>query len=169
MNVPNILTLFRLLLIPVFVIIFFSSVPHSLLYSIFVFLLAGFTDILDGYIARKFDLITKWGTVLDPLADKLMLTAVLTCLVIAALAPLWVLIIITTKELLMIIAGIILYRKNSVIPSNSFGKISTCLFYISIFTLAFDVRFGDYLLYIAVLSAIIAFINYFILYYNNKI
>lgn len=168
MNVPNILTLFRLFLIPVFVILFFSGVPHSLLYSIYVFLIAGFTDILDGYIARKFNLITKWGIVLDPLADKLMLTAVLTCLVVDGLAPLWVLVIITTKEIFMIIAGTILYRNNSIIPSNSFGKISTCLFYISIVTLAFDVRFGDYLLYIAVASAIIAFINYFILYHNNN-
>jgi len=153
----------------VFVAIFFSAVPNSLLYSIYIFLLAGFTDILDGYIARKFNLITKWGTVFDPLADKLMLTAVLTCLVINGLAPLWVLIIITAKELFMIIAGTILYRNKKVISSNSFGKISTCLFYISIFTLAFNLRFGDYLLYIAVLSAIIAFINYFILYHKNKI
>lgn len=169
MNIPNILTLFRLFLIPVFVSLFFSGVEGSLLYSIYIFLLAGFTDILDGYIARKFNLITKWGTVLDPLADKLMLTAVLTCLVIANLAPLWVLIIITAKELFMIIAGTILYRNKKVIPSNSLGKISTCLFYISIFTLAFNVRFGDYLLYIAVLSSIIAFINYFILYNKSKI
>jgi cardiolipin synthase len=169
MNVPNLLSLFRLFLIPVFVFIFFSEVPNSLLYSIYIFLIAGFTDILDGYIARKYNLITKWGVVLDPLADKLMLTTVLTCLVIADLAPLWVLIIITAKELFMIIAGTLLYRSNSSIPANSFGKISTCLFYISIFTLAFNVRFGDYLLYIAVASAIIAFINYFILYKNNKV
>jgi cardiolipin synthase (CMP-forming) len=168
MNVPNLLTLFRLFLIPVFVLLFFSGMTNSLLYSIYIFLIAGFTDILDGYIARKFNMITKWGTVLDPLADKLMLTSVLTCLVIANLAPLWVLIIITAKEVFMIVAGTILYRDDSVIPANSFGKISTFLFYISIFTLSFDVRFGDYLLYIAVASAIIAFINYFILYHNDK-
>jgi len=169
MNIPNLLTLFRLFLIPVFVFIFFLGVESSLLYSIYVFLLAGFTDVLDGYIARRFNMNTKWGTVMDPLADKLMLTAVLTCLVIANLAPLWVLLVITAKELFMIIAGTILYRNNSVIPANSFGKISTFLFYISIFTLAFNVKLGDYLLYISVLSAIIAFINYFILYHNNKI
>ena len=168
MNVPNILTLFRLFLIPVFVFIFFSGMTNSLLYSIFVFLIAGFTDILDGYIARKYNMITKWGTVLDPLADKLMLLSVLTCLVIVDLAPVWVLIIIAAKEVFMIVAGTILYKANSIMPSNFFGKISTLLFYISIFILAFDVRIGDYFLYIAVASSIIAFINYFILYHNKK-
>jgi len=168
MNVANILTLFRLFLIPVFVMLFFSGVPKSLLYSIYIFGLAGFTDILDGYIARKFNMITKWGTVLDPLADKLMLTTVLTCLVIAGLAPLWVLIIITAKEIFMIVAGTMLYSSDLEIPSNYYGKISTFLFYISILTLAFDVRLGSYLLNIAVFSAIIAFLNYFILYNNKK-
>lgn len=168
MNVANKLTLFRLFLIPVFVMLFFSGVPNSLLYSIYIFGLAGFTDILDGYIARKFNMITKLGTVLDPLADKLMLTTILTCLVIAGLAPLWVLIIITAKEIFMIIAGTMIYRNDLEIPSNYFGKISTFLFYISIFTLTFDIKLGGYLLNIAVFSAIIAFLNYFILYNNKK-
>lgn len=82
MNLPNILTIFRLTLMPVFILIFFSSNPNNLIYSIGIFLLAGLTDFVDGYIGRKYKLITKTGVVLDSLADKLMLIAVLTCLVI---------------------------------------------------------------------------------------
>jgi len=169
MNVPNALTLLRLFLIPVFILVFFSGSEHNLMYSISIFLIAGFTDVLDGYIARKYNLITKWGIVVDPLADKLMLTTVLTCLVIDKYIPLWILIVVAAKEASMIIAGMILYKKNTVIPSNVFGKVSTFLFYVSIFTLAFiNSIWGDILLYIAVASAIIAFINYFIIYYSNK-
>lgn len=169
MNVPNALTLLRLVLIPIFVLVFFSGNEHNLMYSISIFLTAGFTDVLDGYIARKYNLITKWGIVLDPLADKLMLTTVLTCLVIGKYIPLWILIIVAAKEISMIIAGMILYKKNTVIPSNIFGKISTILFYVSIFTLGFiNSIWGDILLYVAVASAIIAFVNYFIIYHNHK-
>ena len=168
MNVPNILTLFRLFLIPVFILIFFSGLPNYLLYSIIIFLLAGITDVLDGYIARKYNLVTKWGIVLDPLADKLMLITVLTCLVTANFIPLWILIVVVIKELLMIIAGGILYNKNTLIPSNLYGKVATCLFYLSIFIISFNVKAGDYLLYIAVVSTIIAFINYLSLYIKGK-
>jgi len=169
MNVPNTLTLLRLFLIPVFILVFFSGAEHNLMYSISIFLVAGFTDVLDGYIARKYNLITKWGIVVDPLADKLMLTTVLTCLVIDKYIPLWILIVVTAKEVSMIVAGMILYKNNTIIPSNVYGKVSTLIFYVSIFTLAFINRsWGDILLYIAVASAIIAFLNYFIIYYSHK-
>ncbi|OFI05375.1 CDP-diacylglycerol--glycerol-3-phosphate 3-phosphatidyltransferase [Clostridium acetireducens DSM 10703] len=168
MNIPNMLTLFRLFLIPVFAITFFSNIKNSLIFSILIFLLAGFTDILDGYIARKYKLITKCGIILDPLADKLMLITVLTCLTIKSYSPLWILIIVTIKEFSMIIGGAILYNKNTVIPSNKFGKIATLLFYIAIFTMIFNVKIADFLLYIAVFSTIIAFINYFAIYLKDK-
>jgi len=169
MNFPNLLSIFRLFLIPVFILIFFSNIHNNLMYSILIFLLAGFTDILDGFIARKFDLITKWGIILDPLADKLMLVTVLTCLVIKSYIPLWILIIMTAKETAMITAGILLYRNNTVIASNFFGKLSTFLFYISIFILSIDKITGNILVCIAVASSIIAFINYYIVYIKSRI
>lgn len=168
MNIPNILTIFRLLLIPIFVIVFTSPDSNSLLLSIMVFLVAGFTDFLDGYIARKYKLITKAGIVLDPLADKLMLITVLTCLVLKSYIPSWILIVIACKEIFMILCGVFLYKKGTVIPSNIFGKLSTLFFYISIFILAFDKSIGKYLLYFSVASAIVALINYTFVYANNK-
>jgi cardiolipin synthase len=147
---------------------FFSSSSNNLLYSIFIFLLAGLTDFLDGYIARKYKLITKTGVVLDPLADKLMLIAVLTCLVIGSYIPIAVLLIITFKEVFMIFCGILMYKRGTVIPSNIFGKAATILFYISIFILAFNESTGTYLLYISVAVALTALINYSIIYSKNK-
>lgn len=168
MNIPNILTLFRIFLIPVFILIFFSNINNSLFIAILIFLSAGLTDILDGYIARKCNLTTKFGTALDPLADKLMLITVLTCLTIDGYIPVWVLIIVATKELFMIIAAIFLYNANTIIPSNVFGKASTLLFYISIFMLSLGISVGHYFLYAAILSAIIAFINYLIIFLKNR-
>lgn len=168
MNLPNLLTMFRMFLIPVFILIFFSNIHSSLMYSILIFLIAGFTDTLDGFIARKFNLVTKWGIILDPLVDKLMLVTVLTCLVIKSYIPLWVLIIMTAKETSMITAGILLYNNDTVIPSNFFGKLATVLFYISIFVLSLNKNIGNMLVYIAVGSSIIAFINYYMLYIKSK-
>ncbi len=105
---------------------------------------------------------------LDPLADKLMLIAVLTCLVIKAYIPLGVLIIITAKEGFMIFCGIFMYKNGTVIPSNVFGKTATILFYISIFVLTFSESIGTNLLYISVAVALTALLNYLIIYSKNK-
>lgn len=168
MNIPNLLTIFRIILIPIFIFVFFSQSSASFLHSILIFLLAGFTDFLDGYIARKYKIITKIGIVLDPLADKLMLITVLTCLLIKGYIPSWVLTVIACKEVFMILSGILLYKRGTVIPSNIFGKLSTVFFYISIFVLAFHERLGIYLLYFSVASAIVALLNYALLYFKNK-
>lgn len=168
MNIPNLLTLFRMFLIPIFILMFFSNINNSFAYSIYIFFIAGFTDVLDGYIARKHNLITKWGTVLDPLADKLMLITVLACLTLKKLIPSSVLIVVTMKEAAMIIAGVVLYNKNFIIPSNIFGKISTVIFYLAILVLSFNILYGKYLLYLAVISALVAFCNYSILYIKKR-
>lgn len=168
MNIPNILTLFRLFLIPVFVLFFFSTVENNLVIAVSIFLLAGATDVLDGYIARKYNLVTKWGMVIDPLADKLMLLTVLVCLAVKGYIPLLVVILIATKDSLMIISGLFLYKKNTVIPANIFGKASTILFYLSIFMLPISKYIGNILIKIAVVSAFVALINYIIIYFKNR-
>lgn len=168
LNLPNILTIFRLFLIPVFILTFFSNLQHNLLFSTLIFMIAGITDVTDGYIARRYNLVTKLGVVLDPLADKLMLLTVLSCLVVENYIPLWILLIVAAKDIFMIIAGIFLYKKDTFIPSNYFGKISTILFYISIFIFCFNRQYGSILLYISVASAVIALTNYSIIYHKNR-
>lgn len=168
MNIPNILTLFRIILIPVFMLVFFSPINNNLIFSISIFLLAGATDVLDGYIARKYNMITKWGMVLDPLADKLMLLTVLTCLTINKYIPIWIVGLVAAKEIFMIISGMLLYKKDTVIPSNIFGKASTLLFYLSVFVLSINKHIGYILLVVAVISAFIALTNYSMIYFKGK-
>lgn len=168
MNVPNMITVFRLCLIPIFIFVFFSGIHNSLVFSIFIFLIAGASDVLDGHIARKYNIVTKVGTVLDPLADKLMLLTVLSCLTIKGYIPILVVAIVAGKDLFMILSGIFLYKKGVVIPSNIIGKISTLFFYISILIFTFNKTIGIYLLYISAICALVALVNYFIVYFKGK-
>lgn len=168
MNLPNLLTIMRMFLIPIFLIVFYSHIDNSLIYSILVFILSGITDVLDGYIARKNNLITKLGIVLDPLADKLMLSTVLICLATKHYIPWLVPIIIIIKEVIMLSGGIILYNKDTVVPSNKFGKLSTFMFYISICVLYFNKTISVYMLYISILSALVAFLSYLNSYIKCK-
>lgn len=172
MNIPNILTLLRILLVPVYLIIFYSVKKNRLIYAAIVYIIAGISDVLDGYIARKYDLKTKLGAVLDPLADKLMTFAVLISFTTADLIPYWVLIIMGAKEGLMIIGGFILYlmKGNKVLPSNKYGKIATFSFYMAILSIAFDFpgpNITKLLVLLTVAINLLAFVNYLIIFLSK--
>lgn len=164
MNIPNILTTIRFFLIPIFVIIFYSSIENNVLYAALVFAIAGATDVLDGYIARTYNMVTKWGVAMDPLADKLMQLTVLICFTTKSYLPIWVIIVVGIKELLMIIGALFLYYNvdKTVIPANKFGKIATIAFYVAILSIAFNLP--ETLSFLLVLAAVVltltAFINY---------
>ncbi len=162
MNIPNLLTVIRFLLIPVFFSVFYSNLPNNITLSILIFVLAGATDVLDGYIARKHNMITKWGIVFDPLADKLMLISVLYAITDKGYLPLWVIIVVAGKETFMALGAAVLYftQDKTVIPANRYGKLATILFYLSIVALVFGVPYSWYLVVIAVMVTIIAFVNY---------
>lgn len=133
-KIPNILTVLRIILVPVFPLIYFSNLTKSSYYSLGFFLIVGATDMLDGYLARKYNLISAFGTAMDPLADKLMLMVVFICFGVKKLLPLWVIIFIVAKECFMIITGLYFYFKKEkyVIPSNIFGKTATMLIFLAI-------------------------------------
>ena len=128
-NVPNALTIVRFLLIPI--ILYFIFTGNYLLGFVF-FTISGLTDILDGTIDRKFNLISNFGKLMDQLADKLTQISVLASLVIKNIIPIWILIIVIVKELVMIIGASFLYGKDVVVYSKWFGKLATVLFYIAI-------------------------------------
>lgn len=128
-NVPNALTIARFILIPI--ILYFIFTGNYLLGFVF-FTISGLTDILDGTIARKFNLISNFGKLMDPLADKLTQISVLASLVIKDIIPIWILIVVIAKELIMIIGASFLYGKDVVVYSKWFGKLATVLFYIAI-------------------------------------
>ena len=168
MNIPNMLTILRIILVPVYLFIFFSNMENRILIAGLVFILAGISDVLDGYIARKYNLQTKLGTVLDPFADKLMTFAILISFTWSKLIPPWILIAIGVKEILMIGGGASLYlsKGNKVLPSNKFGKIATALFYAATLSVVFKLpeSITETLFITTVVSNILAFINYFNIY-----
>lgn len=161
MNIPNVLTMVRFLLIPVFVYFFFSQNQYSLEIAVSVFILSGITDTLDGYFARRLNQITKLGIVLDPLADKIMLVTVLASVTISNNIPIWIVAVVALKEILMIAGAISLYNERDVvIPANKFGKISTILSYMAILAVLFELPYNRTILYTYIAITILALFTY---------
>lgn len=123
-NVPNVLTMIRLLLIPVYWVLFMQGKRHA---ALMVFLIASITDLLDGRIARKYNLITDLGKLMDPLADKLMVISVMLSLAMYNVIPWAALIILVAKEIIMVIGGMILLHMGVVVYSEMVGKAAQAL------------------------------------------
>lgn len=126
MNLPNKLTIIRIVLTPVFLFLFTASfVPHHYLFALIVFAVASLTDFADGKIARKHNLITNFGKIADPIADKILTTTVLLCLMQMNLCSIWVILIVLAREFTVSAIRITAASQGSVIPANIFGKIKT--------------------------------------------
>ena len=171
-HVPNILSAFRILLVPDFAIVYFSNIKNAHNLSLFIFIVANITDVIDGYIARKYNLITKVGTVLDPLADKLMQLTVLICLTIDGFIPIWLTLVILGLEMGMIIAGSYMYLRehSTVIPSNTFGKSATILFALAMFiSILFPDSLASLILVISALTLKLLALGSYVHNYYTKI
>ena len=127
-HIPNILTILRFIFIPI--ILYFIFTGNYVLGIVF-FTISGITDVLDGFIARKFNLVSNFGKLMDPLADKLTQISVLACLVKVNIIPFWILVIVILKELLMVVGASFLYGKDVVVYSKWYGKLATVLFYLA--------------------------------------
>ena len=125
-NIPNILTMIRFALIAVFVYLFAG--PANYVGAVIVFVVAFLTDVLDGYIARKYNMVTDFGKLMDPLADKLMLLAALCCLTFSGMLHPAFLIFEVVKELGMIVGAGFLYKHNVVVYARIWGKLATFFF-----------------------------------------
>ncbi len=126
MNLPNKLTILRVAMIPFFVFFLLNtSIPNHQYLAVAIFILASFTDALDGYIARKYNLITNFGKFMDPLADKLLVASALICFVELGLMPSWIVIVIISRE--FIISGFRLVASDNgvVIAASYWGKFKT--------------------------------------------
>ena len=133
-NIPNYITIFRLFLVFVFVCLFTSGMEYKSIYCVAIFILSGISDVLDGVIARKFNLESDFGKLMDPLADKMMQITVSVC--VATLEPqlTWVPAFLILKELLMICGAAKLFKKdNIVVKANIFGKLASVLYFVSFF------------------------------------
>lgn len=128
-HVPNALTIIRFLLIPIIVISIFNG---NYIIAFIFFTISGITDIADGFIARKFNLISNFGKLMDPLADKLTQICTIASLTLIHMIPIGILAIVLLKELIMIAGASFLYGKDVVVYSKWYGKLATVLFYLAI-------------------------------------
>ena len=163
-NLPNVLTILRMLLIPVFVVL------HAMGYgklALLVFCIASFTDWLDGHIARKCNLITDFGKLMDPLADKLMVCTALVMQGVDGVFPVVAIVIVIIKELVMIYGSSYMLHQNIVVQSNMWGKLAQCSFILALvlsfwhndFT-AMNLPVDRVILWISVVIAVIALVDY---------
>jgi cardiolipin synthase len=163
-HLPNALTIFRILLAPVFIYVYFSNYPNHHLWALFIFLFAGLTDVLDGYIARKFNAVSRIGIALDPLADKLILLAALGSFYFDGRILGIVFFFMLAVEATLMAVGTILHFKEgkSVIPSNRLGKTATLAFTLAIVLLFLfpDSAFTLATVIIAVIFKTAAFLSY---------
>ena len=138
-NVPNVLTMIRLFLVPVYIVLFAIGEKYS---ALTVFLLASFTDLLDGRIARKYNLITDFGKLMDPLADKVMVVTAMCSMAIgnktiSAVIPWAAVVILFIKELIMVIGSAVMLRYQIVVYSTMVGKVAQCMFIASLVAVYF--------------------------------
>jgi len=170
-NIPNFISLFRIVLVPVYILLFFGVIGlHSEINSLaaagVVFILAGISDAVDGYLARRNHWITNIGKLLDPLADKLLEVAVVICLAVEFGGPFRTLAtIIIVKEIVMIVGAYLIMSKSQVYVSAVWcGKLATIVWYLLICVVHFfpteDMILSDILCTVLILVMIMAFVMY---------
>lgn len=98
-NIPNVLTIFRILLTPLFIICLFSNYPYARLWALIIFIVASVTDAFDGYYARKYNQVTRHGQFLDPLADKILVSSAFISFALMELVPFWMVALIVFRDL----------------------------------------------------------------------
>lgn len=169
MNIPNKLCVLRILLVPVVIYIMInSSIDNSNIYALLIFVIASLTDMLDGYIARKYNMITNLGKFLDPLADKVLVISVLIAFVqMDKLSP-WIVIIIVFREFAITGFRILAASENIIIAASWWGKIKTItqMIMIIILFLNLNILYWSYVekisILVAVFMTIISGIDYII-------
>ncbi len=172
MNLPNKITIFRVIMIPIFLVfLLIPGIPNGKYIAAAIFIIAALTDFLDGYLARKYHLITNFGKFMDPLADKLLVCSALICFIQLDLLPAWIVIIIISRE--FIISGFRLIASDNgvVIAASWWGKIKTNVQMIMSVLLMFHLDFYAFhvleqvFIYLSVILTVVSLIDYM---YKNK-
>ena len=166
MNLPNKLTLFRIFLIPVFILVMLFNIPSKYLIACVIFIVASITDAMDGHIARKHNLITDFGKFMDPLADKLLVCSALICMIELRELPAWMVIIIISRE--FIISGFRLVASDNgvVIAASYWGKFKTTFQMIGVVLLIFNIpvlsTLTTIIVWIALALTVISLVDYIV-------
>ena len=159
MNLPNKLTTMRMALVPVFIVLYLMDYNYA---AAAVFVAASLTDFLDGHLARKYNLVTNFGKIMDPLADKLLVTSALVCMVQTGVVPGWMVIVILAREFAITGLRSVAASEGVVIAAAWSGKIKTVTQMIAIIFLLIgnwpfeliSVPFARIMLWIAVIMTV---------------
>ena len=174
MNLPNALTVFRILAVPFIVALLYFPTPTPCLIATLFFLVAILTDLADGFLARKYNQVTNFGKFLDPLADKILIASVLIMLVELNWVPAWIAIIVIVRELLVTGLRAIAADKGHVIAADKYGKMKTIMQSVALVPLIYhypvfgiDVaRLGFLLLLVALALTVYSGWNYLYSFYR---
>ena len=163
-NVPNVLTMVRLALIPVYWVLFLKGLKG---YALLTYLAASLTDVADGRIARKYNMVTDFGKLMDPAADKLMVVSVMLSMVLSGTAPLVPFIVLFIKEFLMMLGASYMLKRGVVVYAKWSGKLAQLVVVTSLILCFFADRFAypihHYLIWAGVALAVHAFVYYVIM------
>ena len=168
MNTPNKLTILRMILVPFFLVSFYIEIKNlgsSLIISTIIFVIASITDFFDGYLARKYNLVTDFGKFMDPLADKILVAAAMICLVGASRMPAWMAVLIISREDAISILRAIAASSGKVIAASSGGKIKTVTQIAAIIMLLLNIPFAMYVMIVAVVATFYSGVEYI---YKNR-
>lgn len=167
MNLPNKLTMFRVILIPFFIVFLLVPVtPYDKWIALSIFIVASLTDLLDGKIARKYNLVTNFGKFMDPLADKLLVCSALICLIELDRIPSWMVILIIAREFVISGFRLIAADNGVVIAASYFGKFKTTFQMLAVCLMIADIPalslVTDIVLWAAVVLTVISLADYLI-------
>ncbi len=165
MNLPNKLTMLRIIMIPVIIFVYYYN--QNYLIMLILFIGASITDYLDGYIARKYDLVTNFGKLMDPLADKLLIMASLLLFIDAGVIATWIVIIILSREFLVSGIRLVAGASGKVIVASKLGKAKTFLTMLTVIILYFNMLLtgtvsliGTWLIYLSLFLTVISGLEY---------
>lgn len=171
MNLPNFLTLLRIAMIPVFIFIYLDPTPIRSFFATVTFLLASLTDFLDGYLARKRGEVTKWGKLMDPIADKLLVISALILLVNFHRVEAWIVVILIGREMAVTGLRALAAMEDIIIPADVLGKYKMgaqiTAISLLLWNLTFPLNFqllGTFFMWVSLFLAVISGIQYFVNY-----
>lgn len=169
-HLPNLLSLFRIVLVPLLVVVLLTQYENREFIGLGVFLLAAFTDFLDGFIARRHRIVTRLGKLLDPAADKILTSAAFISLVALGIAPAWMVMIIIAREFAVSALRSFAASENVVIAAGPAGKLKTVVQVIAISLLIISNQLGSFQrlapasLWVALVVSVYSAVEYFVRY-----
>ncbi|MBQ8814366.1 MAG: CDP-diacylglycerol--glycerol-3-phosphate 3-phosphatidyltransferase [Lachnospiraceae bacterium] len=162
MNLPNKLTILRVLMVPVFIVFMLTDLGGKFnnIIALVLFVTASLTDLLDGYLARKNNLVTNFGKFMDPLADKLLVCSALICFVATEQLPAWMVIVIIAREFIISGFRLIASDEGVVIAASYWGKVKTTVQMVMIIALLIDFPYAMVIAWAAVALTVISLVDY---------